>query len=244
MRPMPLTARTTLLALALLAAACSGARPAPPGTRVLTGAPAGGLAYRLLLPVRAGDAAPPLRLLVWMHPQGASENARIEALAPHFAAAGYALLVPVEKDVAQWRGWELNRLLGVTVPALAGTPGLEVRRPVLLGWSAGGQMALLTWAAAPGALGGVVALGTAPVDAAGAPLAPAQVRPDTPLLVVTGARDVGAGPWEAHAPRLRQQGAAVEVLTVPDRGHVWLLEGDVTARVAAWLTRLHPRPAP
>ena len=130
------------------------------------------------------------------------------------------------------------------MPSLASVPELDLRRPVLLGFSAGGQLALMLWQAQPEAVGGAAVMGTAPVDAfrgpLAAPRAAAAVLARTPLLVLTGEHDVGAAPWRAAERRLRAEGAALTVRTVAGRGHQWLLDGAELDAFERWLTRLPP----
>ena len=230
-----------LLALWVLAS-CAHA-PARPALRELEGAPPGGIAYRLYLSPEA-SAARPHRLVLWLHPSGGSRNAKVARLAPMLASHGFALLTPVDKDFSHWRTEEANRLLGVTVPSLSSVPELDLRRPVLLGFSAGGQLALMLWQAQPAAVGGAAVMGTAPVDGFREPLtaprAPAEVQARTPLLVLTGEYDVGAAPWRAAERRLRAEGAVLTVRTVVGRGHQWLLEGAELEVLERWLAQLPP----
>jgi pimeloyl-ACP methyl ester carboxylesterase len=240
-----MTRQTMRLAVCLavsVLAACAHA-PARPALRELQGAPPGGLAYRLYLAEEA-SAARPQRLVLWLHPSGGSRNAKVARLAPMLAAHGFALLTPVDKDFRHWRTEDANRLLGVTLPSLASIPELDLRRPVLLGFSAGGQLALMLWQAQPEALGGAAVMGTAPVDAFREPLtaprASAAVQARTPLLVLTGERDVGAAPWRAAERRLRAEGAVLTVRTVVGRGHQWLLDGAELEVFERWLAQLPP----
>ncbi|MBF5042661.1 hypothetical protein FGE12_09635 [Aggregicoccus sp. 17bor-14] len=222
----------------VLLAGCAHPRAPAPAIRELSGTPPGGLAYRLYLP----EGPRPARLVLWLHPSGHSLNETAARLAPLLARHGFALLTPVDKDFHSWRSDEANRLMGVTLPSLAQQPGLEARRPVLLGFSAGGQLALLLWQGHPELLGGAVLMATSPVDARGdaiaAPEASPAVLARAPLLVLTGERDVGAGPWRAAEGRLRRAGAVLQVRTVPERGHEWLLEGAQLDALERWLAAL------
>jgi poly(3-hydroxybutyrate) depolymerase len=217
-----------------------------PGIRTAEGAPPGGLPYRLRIP--AASAAPG-RLVVWLHPSGATLNAEVEALAPDLAAHGFALLVVTEKDLGGWTREEARRLLEVTLDAAARQPGVDGRRPALLGFSAGGQMALLLWAMLPGAFSGVAVMGAEPVEFGGgvarelAPPAVAAARA-TPLLVMEGAREPGAGAWRGLVDAWHGAGVALELRVAAGRGHEWLL-ADPGERAAflGWLERL-PREAP
>lgn len=234
----------------LLAAACASVPPPPPepaaGMHRVTGAPPGGQPWRLHL---SDGATPehPLRLLVWMHPSGDSANALVEPLAADFARRGWALLVLTEKDFSRWRGEDANRLMLGTVPDVARVPGVDARRPVLLGFSAGAQMALELWAARPSAFGGLVLLAGAPRLSRGnedvPPLGPLDER--VPVLSLVGERDGGAPLWREASRTWPAAGIPLAVDEVPGRGHEWLLRDDVVlARVLGWLETLSARASP
>lgn len=228
-----------------LLAACASVSPPPPaGDRdVRTGTPPSGLPWRLHLPDTA-TGEHPLRLLVWMHPSGGSANALVEPLAPAFAERGWALLVVTDKDFSGWRGQEANRLMLGTLPDVARVPGVDARQPVLLGFSAGAQMALELWAARPGALGGLVLLAGAPRLSQGSEQLPpaGEDRARVPLLAVVGARDGGAPLWREASHTWPAAGLRLEVLEVPGRGHEWLLGDEAAlARVLEWLQTLATR---
>ena len=241
-------------AIALLAAATPACAPISaggprdfdpwPGVRTVEGEAPEGFPWRLRLP---GDASParPARLVVWLHPAGRSLNRRVESLAPELAARGFGLLVVTDKAFERWRGDELRRLLGPTLADAGRTPGADPRHPVLLGFSAGGQAALLAWRLAPAAFGGVAVTGaepTAPGPAGPRDLdpPPAALRP-APLWVAVGAGEPAAAEWRSAAPRWREAGLEPDLVVVPGRGHEWLLEGEVRAAFLGWLARL---PAP
>lgn len=226
---------------ALLAACASRSTPPMAGERnVHTGAPPSGLPWRLHLPDTATETHP-LRLLVWMHPSGGSANALVEPLAPAFAQRGWALLVVTDKDFSGWRGQEANRLMLGTLPDVARLPGVDVRQPVLLGFSAGAQMALELWAARPEAFGGLVLLAGAPRLSQGSEERPpaGETRARVPLLALVGARDGSAPLWREASRTWPAAGLRLEVQEVSERGHEWLL-GDSAplARVLEWLQAL------
>jgi predicted esterase len=234
-------------AAALVAAAgCAPAvparepRPAPvPGVTVLERAPAGGLRHRLHMGASASAAAPS-RLLVWMHPSGASFNRRVEPLARGFIERGFALLVPIDKQFQHWEGSEANRLMNRTVPDAADVPGIDARRPILLGFSAGANMALNLWAAAPGRFGGLVLDGATPRFLRGERTfsrpAPAPALHETPILVLIGEHDRAAPAWSGEAPAWRSAGVPLTVRVVPGQGHAFLLEGGPLDDLHAWLS--------
>ncbi len=242
--------RLALIAWVLaLGAACAsgpgakGLAAPPPGIRLHTGAPEGGLPYRLLVS-EAATAARPHRLLVWLHPSGGDGLGLVEPLAAEFARRGFALLTLPRKDFSGWRGEDANRLMLKVVPAAARAPGVEARRPVLLGFSAGAQMALELASARPDAFGGLVLLAGAPRfsrgDEATPPAGIASSR--VPLLCLVGEGD-GEGPalWRRASEAWRAAGVALQARVVPGRGHEWLLaEPAERDAVLAWLAALPP----
>lgn len=233
------------VAVLVAAAGCAPAprasepRPAPvPGITVLERAPAGGLRYRLHLSASASSAAPD-RVLVWMHPSTASFNRRVEPLAQGFLQRGFALLVPIDKQFQDWKGSEANQLMSRTLPDVAEVPGINARRPVLMGFSAGANMALNLWAAAPGYFGGLVLDCATPRflegDLSLSRPAPSPALAETPILVLIGANDTAAPAWSYEAPAWRSAGVPLTVRVVPDKGHAFLLEGGPLDELHAWL---------
>ena len=218
------------------------ARP-PSGVRLHTGAPEGGLPYRLVVSEEA-TAERPHRLLVWLHPSGGHGLGLVEPLAEDLARRGFALLTLSRKDFSGWRGAEANGVMLQVVPDAARTPGVDARRPVLLGFSAGAQMALELWSARPDAFGGMVLLAGAPRfsrgDESTPPTGAAYHR--VPLLALVGEGD-GEGPalWHRASESWRAAGVPLQVREVSGRGHEWLL-ADPAERdaVLAWLTALRP----
>jgi predicted esterase len=216
----------------------------PPGIRLHTGAPEGGLPYRLFIAEDA-TAERPHRLLVWLHPSGGDGLGLVEPLAADFARHGFALLTLPQKDFSGWRGADANRVMLGVVPDAARVPGVDARRPVLLGFSAGAQMALELWASRPESFGGLVLMAGAPRfsrgDESSPPSGPAYTR--VPLLALTGEGD-GEGPalWRRAGEVWPEAGVPLQVHGVPGRGHEWLLAGSgEQTLVLQWLAAL-PRP--
>lgn len=220
-----------------------------PGVNTVERDPPGGLRYR----VRKGPdatAAHPHRLIVWLHPSGGSMNGTVEQLAPRLAKRGWALLTLTQKQFMGWSPAEAARLMKHTLPDAARIEGLDVRRPVLFGYSAGGQMAIAMWQQRPDAFAGLVldaAYPLAGTDAAGrpVPLTVPEDEPfkDVPLLVFVGERDGGAKLWKAVQPRWEQAGIPLTVHVVGGKGHAWLLGPPQVAKLEDWLDRLR-RPQP
>ena len=114
------------------------------GVKTVEGFPEGGLRYRIRIPKDA-TAEKPAKLMIWLHPSGGSMNAQIEKMAPEFAAHGYALMVFSQKQFMGWTNEEADALVNKTLPALKAYKEIDRERPVLLGYSAGGQLALKLW---------------------------------------------------------------------------------------------------
>ncbi len=92
----------------------------------------------------------PHKLLVWLHGTGGSGNEYIEPHAPFFADAGYALLV-FEKE--KYHSWKIDQLQA-TLTDVGKLKHINADRPVLMGYSLGGQIALRLWKRKPEAYGG------------------------------------------------------------------------------------------
>ncbi len=223
------------------------------GLKTLEAAPEGGLRYRLRMSATA-TAERRDRLIVWLHPAGGSMNAAVEPLAERFTRLGYALLVFTQKEWRFWSGPDASKLVKATLPEVAKTPGIDAERPVLMGYSAGGQMALALWQETPGKFGGLVLDAAYPVvpkqgglELLQVPEHPAARR--TPFFVLVGAKDGGAEAWRKAEPAWRAAGVPLTVRYVPDKGHTWLFGPKEVDDLAAWLEqlktgKLSPEPTP
>ena len=212
------------------------------------GRPAEGLAWRLHLPA-AATATSPAPLIVWLHPAGGrSFNAEVEALVPVMARAGFALLVPVDKDYALWTGEDALRLLRGTLPDLARVPEVNAARPILFGFSGGGQLALELFHALPHTFAGLILDAAYPVveEADGArPRAepPGAAARGARVFAAVGADDPVATVWDTLAAGWRERGIDLTMVRVPGRGHEWLFgETLVVEAFTTWLTPAEPKP--
>ncbi len=147
-------------------------------------------------------------------------NSTVEQLAPRLAKRGWALLTFTQKQFMAWTSGEAARLMKHTLPDAARIEGLDVRRPVLLGYSAGGQMAIALWKQRPNAFGGIVldaAYPLAGTDAEGRPVALTvpedESIKDVPLLVFVGGKGHAwlVGPPPGVCRRNSPRRAAVHV---------------------------------
>lgn len=216
---------------------------ADPGVKFADRAPEGGLPYRLLLPEGA-TAEKPARLLVWLHPSGGSMNAVIEGHAPGWTKAGYAVLVPTQK---RWRGWtddEAARLVEKSIPDAGTVAGVDAKRPVLLGFSAGGQEAIRLWEKDPGQFGGLVLDAAYAIDMEAyergqqkfldPPAGDAAKK--TPILVFVGTADQGHMAWKMMTEgSWKAAGVPLVVNYVEGGKHEWLVRAELNVTLNTWL---------
>jgi hypothetical protein len=215
------------------------AGPAIPGVRTHEGAPEGGLRYRLRMSPTA-TAEKPNRLIVWLHPAGGSANRGVEPMARRFVKLGFALLLPTQKDWRSWSGADLKNLLEVTLPAVGKIPGIDATRPILMGYSAGGQAALQAWQANPGKFGGLILDAAYPVRPKPGGYAVVPVPDDpavkqSPFFVLVGAADGGSRIWKQAEPAWRKAGVPLTLRIIPGKGHTWLFGSEQLDEIAKWL---------
>lgn len=226
-------------AAALVLSACVSLPPLPAdrdGLRAVQGVTRG-MGWRLWVDP---SAKAPQRVAVWLHPHGEAGRDLVGPLAPVFARHGYALLEPLSETNDVWTGVEANIVFGDVLPAAAAAGHADPQGPLVLGWSAGGQLALHLWRMAPDALGGVVVVGTTPELVPGT--WPDRARLEgTAILSLVGADERGAADWVRALPAWKEHGVPVTLSIVPGRGHEWLLAGpDEVALLDAWLAALAP----
>lgn len=213
-----------------------------PGVTAIDRSPEVGLRYRLLVPEGAA-AGTPRRLLVWLHPSGGSMNDLIEGHSPGWMKEGFAVLVPTQK---RWRGWsdaDAARLLDKTLPDAATIPGIDAKRPVLMGFSAGGQMAIELWRKDPSRFGGLVLDAAYPLDSeAYARGERKTVDPpagdaakSVPMFVLVGLADGGHKMWKDVEEPWRKAGVPLVVNYVPEGRHEWLLRAELLLTFEKWL---------
>lgn len=209
------------------------------GVRTIENEVDDGLRYRLRIGSKATKEHRH-RLVVWLHPSGGSMNNAVEAFAPRLAEHGYAVVVFTQKNFAGWSGDDATRLER-TLEALGTIEGLDARRPLLLGYSAGGQMALMLWQKDPARWGGLVLDAAYPVDLRGdrptlqLPPKDADAAKQTPIFVLVGGRDGGARVWQQAEKPYREAGIPLSVEYVEGQGHTWLFGKDQTGRLLDWL---------
>jgi predicted esterase len=211
-----------------------------PGVRTVEDLPEGGLRYRLRISPDA-DEKQPAKLLVWLHPSGGSMNREVEKLSAEFNARGYALLVFTQKQYNGWSDADAKALVEKTLPAVAKIKSVDATRPVLLGYSAGGQMALELYFDQPGQWGGLLLDAAYPLAVQGGQYVLRNLPADTaalsktPILAVVGEKDGGLAMWQKALPIWQAAGLSVQLESVPGQGHAWLLQGEVLKTALTWL---------
>jgi predicted esterase len=218
------------------------------GVKTVEGSPEGGLRFRVRMsPTATKDQ--PQRLIIWMHPSGGSMDATVEKLAPRFGQHGFALVVFTKKSYAGWSGADVARL-PKTLDALAAIEGLSDDRPILLGFSAGGQMALVLWRASGAGLGGLILGAAYPVLPGANGEFTRMELPDSlsarrvPMFVLVGSKDGGAPVWKEMESTFKAGGTPVTLTIVQGKGHEWLFSENELQALDLWLeerARIAPR---
>jgi predicted esterase len=234
--------RAIIPAILLLGLSGVSAGQAARGGKVVEGKPEGGLPYRLHLS-ETGSTKKQDRLVVWLHPSGGSANDVVERMAPLFLKHGFALLVVTEKQWASWTSEEGAKLMDKTLPDVAKTPGVSVAKPFLMGFSAGGQMALEFYWSDCGKWGGLILDAAYPIDMnsyASGKVAPHALPKDpmiqkVPFFVLVGDQDGGAQLWKQVEPEWKQAKVPLTVRYVAGRRHEWLFGGPETDALEQWL---------
>jgi len=213
-----------------------------PGTRIIQGDPEDGFPWRMRISPDA-TAESPQRLLIWLHPSGGSMNDSIERISPFFIEQGFAVAMVAAKPWRYWRGKHIQTFLKHTLPDIASVEEVDARKPVLFGYSAGGQAAMEMWLARPAAYGGLILDAAYPTDMAYYrktkgfrlfELPEAGIDDQTPFFVLVGSRDPGAELWK-EAQRKWQEKLPLEVIYVEGAGHTWLLGREQMRKLRRWL---------
>jgi pimeloyl-ACP methyl ester carboxylesterase len=219
------------------------------GVKTVEGAPEGGLRFRVRMsPDATRDQ--PQRLILWMHPSGSSMDDQVEKLAPRFGRHGFALVVFTTKNYAGWSGADVARL-PKTLDALTGIEGLSDDRPILMGLSAGGQMALVLWKRSGAGLGGLILGAAYPVlpgpdgEFGRMELPDSLAARKVPLFVLIGSKDAGSSVWKQMESTFKGGGTPVTLTVVQGKGHEWLFAENELQALDLWLqerTRTGARP--
>jgi predicted esterase len=167
-------------------------------------------------------------------------NNIVEALAPQLAAHGFTLLVLTQKSFAGWSEDDAKRLFDKTLPEIGKLKQVDVRKPVLLGYSAGGQMALELWNADPGRWGGLVLDAAYPVRLENGKFVPRPLPKSddikkTPFLVLVGVQDGGSPLWKKLTPQWQEAGVPLTIRHIDGKGHTWLFGKAEVGLLEKWL---------
>jgi dienelactone hydrolase len=206
-----------------------------------------GLRFRLWMNPKATKEKPD-RLIVWLHPSGSLANNTVEKMAPLFSRHGFALVVFTQKNPKDWSVPDLKRML-VSLSAISRIDGLDLRPPlppVLLGYSAGGQAALLLWSNNTVQFGGLILDAAYPLDLAtmtpdkkhvnALMPPPGEVAKATPFFVLVGEEDSGATLWRKVQDAWLNAGVPLVIHYVPKAKHQWLFNATETVELEKWLT--------
>ncbi|HUW58954.1 MAG TPA: hypothetical protein VMZ92_20115, partial [Planctomycetota bacterium] len=211
-----------------------------PGVRTVEDFPEGGLRFRLRMSPEA-TVEKPNRLIVWLHPAGGSMNNLVEPLSVRFLRKNFALVCFTQKNFRYWTGADIDRLMKHTLPAVRKIEGIDAEKPVLMGYSAGGQAALQLWQKDAGRFGGLVldaaypVMRSGPTQYAPLPLPEGEAVKQVPMFVLVGEDDGGARFWAQIEPVWRKAGVPLTIDYVPGRGHTWLFGNFQLAALDAWL---------
>jgi predicted esterase len=214
------------------------------GTKIVENYPDGGLRYRLRM--SPNETAQPLRLIVWLHPSGGSMNNVVENLSPLLIQHGYALLVVTKKQWMGWTGPEGEQLLNKTLPDVAKIKGINAEKPILMGFSAGGQAALMMWQDNPSKFGGLILDAAYPLDMAQYAQGKRAVMPlpkdesikKMPILALVGEKDQGSQLWQKIEPDWHAAGIPLTLRIVPNGVHQWLFGKAQVEELATWLDQV------
>jgi acetyl esterase/lipase len=212
-----------------------------PTSRLVEKDPGGSMRYRLYLPDTASPANQ-ARLMVWLHPSGASDDAKVlTLLVPDLVAHGWAVMIFPQKP--NYRDWTLEQYqqVGACIHDALAEPAVDRHRPVPLTFSAGGYMALELWHEDPAYWSALVidcACNRNLISGQPRPLTTAQIASAAPVLAIEGERDPNRPVWEHDAPTWTAAGVPTQLVIVAGHGHEFLYSGDAWTMTLAWLDRL------
>jgi dienelactone hydrolase len=215
------------------------------GVKTVEGFPDQGLRFRMRIDP-AATAQKPARLLIWLHPSGGSMDNVVEQMSPQFAKDGFALLVFTQKNYNFWTPADAAALMLKTLPEVAKIPGVDAKRPILIGFSAGGQLALQLWQKNPANFGGMVLDAAYPLDpqrfaqrqVAPLPLPTSDAIQKCPVLTLVGGNDGGSKLWQAVEKSWRDAKIPLTIHIIPGKAHAWLVDKTEEASLHAWLKRV------
>jgi predicted esterase len=170
----------------------------------------------------------------------------VEKMSPKFARDGYALLVLTQKNYSFWTDADVTALMDKTLPEVSKIDGVDAKKPILLGFSAGGQVALQLWRQHPDAYGGLVVDAAYPLDMekyAAGQVAPFALPKDPaikacPIFVLVGGADGGSKMWSAVEKTWRDAEIPLSVYIKAGAGHAWLFDKEHASFLHDWLKQV------
>ena len=135
-----------------------------------------------------------------------------------------------------------------SLPDAGQVEGIDTQKPILMGFSAGGQAALTMWSSDPARFGGLVVDAAYPLRREADPkggFRPAPLYPPdlpavktVPIYVFVGEADQGGkglAIWRKAEPHWLKAGVPLTIHPVPDKGHQWLVGPKEADALEAWL---------
>jgi predicted esterase len=151
-----------------------------------------------------------------------------------------------------WSEQEMERLMNKSLPDAGQVEGIDPRKPILMGFSAGGQAALILWSSNAAHLGGLIVDAAYPVrleaDRKSGRVGQAMLNPPdspavklVPIFVLVGEADQGGRGldiWRKVEPQWRKAGVPLTIHSVPGKGHQWLVGPQEADALEAWLKEI------
>jgi len=191
--------------------------------------------YQLYLPPLKPQSTAPL--VIWLHPAGGEGHELILKWWPALKKQGYALMLPKSVDPKSWRTNEDKSLLAYIHHAVK-HHRIDTKKVVLLGFSAGGQMAFYMGMQHAERLAGIVTMSAVPIKTMrdlSTPLPDPKFKDSLAYLMILGERENEM----AHRISKRAQmeflanGFSAVVRVVEKGGHEF--HDSEKGRVMTWL---------
>ena len=150
-------------------------------------------------------------------------------------------MVLTAKSFLSWSQQEIAVLANKTIPEVSRIAGIDAKLPVLMGFSAGGQVAFLIWAQDAGNLGGLIINAAEPLDASQRAVLPLPQEPgfkSTPIFCIVGDKDSRCQFWKKLEDPWRKGGVPLTMRYVANQGHTWLIHGEEKAELEKWLDQV------
>lgn len=180
------------------------------------------LAYTLYQPKPQGDRK--AAMVVWLHGQGQSGDEKVLAeYKQPLLEAGIALLIPHTKDPGIWEANDTGRLVD-TLKAVAKASGrIDPKRTILMGYSAGGQLAFALARALPQQVAGVVVMSALPMVNTGGRqqlwVPDAKLKDSMRFFLIVGDQEDTRVAMRRVEAVYRARGLSVALKEMPDVGH-------------------------